>query len=333
MIIYVFVGLLAIILFLEFAVSPRASGHLLCKYGFDTKLAEPGETIVCTGRLLNDWFLPVSYIFYADYMPEGAVVEGTKSNRDQHRLFLLPRQVFRHTVSFSLPKRGVYKKIKYYLQTGDFLGFKSYIVSEEYPAGIVIMPKRCEDEEVLNTLGGYVGDVSVRRFILEDPVLTIGYREYTGREPMKQIDWNQSAKTGGLMVRNNDYTVETRVAVVLNLACGSEEEKEKSLEILRTVCEELEENRIAYAFLTNGDVGELEEGFGRMHFNALMRDLGRSGLFAYSSFEQLADRCVRERKDGRSYILVTPPLREGDRPALGRLREAGGLCLLEARTD
>ena len=45
-----------------------------------------------------------------------------------------------------------------------------------------------------DVLSGFLGDVSVRRFIYEDPVLTTGFREYTGREPMKHISWTQSAR-------------------------------------------------------------------------------------------------------------------------------------------
>ena len=81
---------------------------------------------------------------------------------------------------------------------------------------------------------------------MEDPVLTIGYLDYTGREPMKKISWMHSAKVGKLMVKNSDYTVDANAAIVLNLASGSAKEKEKCLEIVRTVCEKLEEEKIPY---------------------------------------------------------------------------------------
>ena len=57
----------------------------------------------------------------------------------------------------------------------------------------------------------------MRRFILDDPSLLVGYREYTGREPMKQISWNQTAKTGRLTVRQNDHTTDRIAMVIVNM--------------------------------------------------------------------------------------------------------------------
>ncbi len=332
MIVFVLVGLAAVIMLMQFAIAPKASRHLWLRHTFDTRLAEPGETIALTGRLVNSWFFPILYINLYEYMPEGASIAGKEGNCEAHSLFLLPRRGFRHTVLFTLPKRGVYRSGKYYVQTGDFLGFRSWVTSGEIRADITVMPKCCEDEPMLRILGGYIGDISVRRFIMEDPVLTVGYLDYTGREPMKKISWKHSARTGRLMVKNSDFTVDADAAVVLNMASGSEEEKEKSLEIVRTVCEQLEEQRIPYRFLSNGDIGSRRAGFGRTHVRALMTDLGRSELVSYTSFDALIDRCIRERKNNSSYILISPPLLAKNRASLGRLLQHSSLepCVLEA---
>ena len=83
---------------------------------------------------------------------------------------------------------------------------------------VVVIPPRCENSNVLRTLGGFLGDISVRRFILEDPLLTVGFREYTGREPMKSISWTQSARVGRPLVKQYDHTVDATVTV---LRCAS----------------------------------------------------------------------------------------------------------------
>ena len=335
MITFVLAGLAAVILLLQFLIAPRASRHLRLRYDFDTQLAEPGETVAFTGRLLNNWFFPILYITFYEYMPEGAVLAGNKGSCESHSLYLLPHRGYGHTVLFSPPKRGVYRSGRYYVQTGDFLGFKSWVTSEDISCGITVMPKLCTDEPVLRILGGYIGDISVRRFIMEDPVLTVGYLDYTGREPMKKISWKHSARTGRLMVKNSDFTVDANAAVVLNLASGSDEEKEKCLEIVRTVCERLERERIPYQFLSNGDAGNLEEGFGTKHIDQLMTNLGRSALFSYFSFDRLIERCIRERKKSRSYFIISAPMSAGEREALSRLQRYSEyeICVLEAEVD
>ncbi|MBQ1361854.1 MAG: DUF58 domain-containing protein [Oscillospiraceae bacterium] len=335
MIAYYIVCLAAIILALQFAVAPKTARHLTLHYSLDAQLAEPGEKIAFFGSLANHWFLPVSFINYYAYLPKGAVISGKEINWEAHSLFLLPHRSYRHTVLFTLPKRGVYRSGKYYVETGDFLGFKSWVTSREIPFGITVMPKLCTDEPVLKILGDYIGDISVRRFIMEDPVLTLGYLDYTGREPMKKIAWKQSAKVGRLMVKNNDYTVDANAAVVLNMASGSPEEKEKCLEIVRTVCERLEKEQIPYQFLSNGDAGNLREGFGKKHFDHLMTNLGRSALFSYSSFDSLIERCIRERKRSLSHFIISAPLTAQDRDALVRLQRYSEyeLCVLEAEVN
>ncbi len=335
MITLIMIGMAVLIMVLQFAVAPKASRHLMLHYNFDTQLAEPGEKIAFSGRLDNNWFLPVIYLNFYEYMPKGAVISGKEDNRENHRLFLLPFRSYQHALLFTLPKRGVYRRGKYYLETGDFLGFKSWVSSEDMDANITVMPKLCTDEEILKVLGGYMGDISVRRFIMEDPVLTLGYREYTGREPMKKISWKYSAKVGRLMVKNSDYTVDANAAVVLNMASGSEEEKEKSFEIVRTVCEQLEQERIPYQFLSNGDAGNLEEGFGKKHIDQLMMNLGRSRLQGYFTFDSLIERCIRERKKSRSYFIISAPMTDEEREALILLERYSEyeLCVLEAEVD
>ena len=268
-------------------------------------------------------------------MPEGAVITDREAGHDSRRLCLLPRRSSRHILTFALPRRGVYRGGRYYLETGDFLGFKSRVRSGSIDGDIIVMPRKCEDEKVVQTLGGYIGDISVRRFIIEDPVLTVGFRDYTGQEPMKKISWTQSARTGQLMVKNSDFTVDVNVAVVLNMVSGTAAEKEKSLEIVRTVCEQLEEQRIPYQFISNGDTGSSEEGFGRMHLSALMRALGRSELRGFYSFDWLIDRSIRERKHNRSYIVISPPLTEANRASVARLSRYSDQepCVLEAEAD
>ncbi|MBO4873335.1 MAG: DUF58 domain-containing protein [Lachnospiraceae bacterium] len=336
MIPFILVGLAAVILILQTVLTPKALGRLICRDFFDMPLAEPDEKILYTGKLINNWFLPVVYINYVTYLPEGTRIEGQSANRDGHRLFLMPHRSYSHTVAFSASKRGVYRKGRHYVEIGDFLGLKTLLRSDPLKVDITVMPRRCRDEAIIRTLGGYLGDISVRRFILEDPVLTIGHLDYTGREPMNKISWKQSARVGQLMVKNNDHTMEVNAAVILNQASGSEAEKEKSFEIVRSVCEQLEEMKIPYSFLSNGDAGNLDEGFGERHFRALMTNLGRSRLTGFYSFENLTDRCcLLGKKTNRSYFFISPPLSAKDREALSPLQQMAGadLIVLEAEVE
>ena len=54
MITFALIGLVAVVLLLQFAITPKASRHLWLRYTFDTQLAEPGEKIAFNGRLMNN---------------------------------------------------------------------------------------------------------------------------------------------------------------------------------------------------------------------------------------------------------------------------------------
>ena len=89
-----------------------------------------------------------------------------------------------------------------YLEAGDLLGLNVSVSSTEGNKTIICTAPMAESDPPVNVLGGFLGDISVRRFIMEDPSLLVGYRDYTGYEPMKKISWIQSAKTGKLMVKH-----------------------------------------------------------------------------------------------------------------------------------
>lgn len=76
-------------------------------------------------------------------------------------------------------------------------------------------PANMETGELSGDL--FIGNMQVRRFVLPDPFVISGAREYTGREPMNRIHWAQTARTGGLMVYNNEFTTERRLMMILNM--------------------------------------------------------------------------------------------------------------------
>jgi uncharacterized protein (DUF58 family) len=60
------------------------------------------------------------------------------------------------------------------------------------------------------------GEFTSRRFILPDPMLVNGIREYRTGDPQRNIHWGATAKTGRLEVKTHDYTVSPRLLVTLN---------------------------------------------------------------------------------------------------------------------
>lgn len=323
--------------------------HVAVRCELNMGLTEPDETVTLTYRVRNTAFWPLPFVGFSFLFDEGVELREPEDWKQAHRVgslvgnmysfdvSLRPHRVLRGRIRFSLRDRGLHSLGKIYVETGDFLGFRSRVRSFEIPGRIVctarLLPEAAEPEP----LGGFLGDLSVRRFILEDPSLVLGYREYSGAEPMKQISWTQTARTGQLTVKKHDFTVDTDVAVLVDLEHCPKPVAERCLSLVRTVCQRLEEARIPYALISNGDLFETERGNGRMHSFEVQRRIGLSRFVRYRSFAELAEQCRRANPDCRGWIVVAPRADEALQAALARLQAASDarLCVLlgEEATD
>ena len=171
----------------------------------------------------------------------------------------------------------------------------------------------------------------------------LGFREYTGREPQKQIAWTQSLRAGKLLVKEFDHTLDLSVTVLLDVALHNDPQGEALIEecfrLARTVCETLEQQRIQYGFLTNamaaGALGHWQsvtEGLGESHLMAILEGLGRATYDHVEDFEETLERAARMAEQGRSHVIITP-VKDERVQAGARLLEArtgGQVCILEA---
>ena len=335
MIIFVMVCTLLLLALVEFFSRREELRHLHVEFSIDSRLTEPDELVTLRYTVHNTSRFPLLYAGLSLQLdPEVQVCEDEEflrrtatrdylGTRIDHHFYLLPYRKFSGKLRVSFRRRGLYDLGRYYLESGDFLGLSPVVHSGETGIRVVCTAKRCELPE-LDTLGGTLGDISVRRFLFDDPSMLKGYRAYTGREPMKQISWMQTAKNGQLTVRLNDYTVDRNVSILVNMESAPLPALERCMELLRSVCEQLEEQRVPYGLFSNGDVFSLNEGLGRNHLFYVQRRIGLSRLGAFYGFSTLVDRYVRHPRDNSSCIVITPLRSEAVEASLPRLRRCSG---------
>lgn len=232
--------------------------------------------------------------------------------------WLGPRQRFSRSIYLKAVRRGRFLVGDVTVYGGDFLGISEEGQQFSRFLEVVAIPRQAAGREIEQIAGGFPGDISVNRFLYEDPVLTVGYRDYTGREPMKMLAWTQIARTGRLMVKQYDYTLETSVMVVLNVECRSQETETKpqieaAYRLARSVCEQLEEQGIQYSFHTNavtaGDFASWQsvgEGLGEHHLAHILEGLGRGLGQAAISCDVLLEQAIRSSDSTRGLMFITP---------------------------
>ena len=202
-------GLLISALVLEL-FSLRAVGRIQIRTEADLALCVPDEEITLRYSILNPSRFPILYVGYTFVFSDHVTVlppergQSWTVNQDYGGVsvegvcWLPAHSRINGRIRLRLHQRGVYRVGKAYFEVGDLLGLKSRADFSFDERRIVCTADAAKDVAERIPLGGLLGSVSVRRFLHDDPCLITGYREYTGREPMKQISWNQTAKTGML---------------------------------------------------------------------------------------------------------------------------------------
>lgn len=343
----------AVLAVLEKYWAPAVLKALRMKGSCDRVMAEPGEVVTWSAAVENHSRLPIPFVRLTEHFPSQAKVTGDPGWIRTHcrkaiqqwyveeKLSLAPRQRNIRKVQMTFARRGKYAIGGYQLAAGDLLGFQ-----EEHKNGdaqsIVIIPERSASRKSLDALGGFLGDISVRRFILEDPILTVGFREYTGREPMKAISWTRTAAAGTMQVKQYDHTAEQTVMILLNVEGGSPGELEECFRLVRSVSEELERKKIPFGLRTNGNlqgpVGKLfwlADGLGSRHVNTILYALGQADYTCYHSFRYLISQTLHHRKNNEAYIVITPKLTEEVTGYRRTLEAAVGnpVCVLTGDTE
>lgn len=133
-------------------------------------------------------------------------------------VFMLKRrQKLRRVWRVKPEKRGEYTIEDITLSVSDLFGLTKPSRMIKVKQRICVLPAPCDMQLPALSSERFIGENTVNRFILPDPFIISGAREYTGREPMNRIHWAQSARTGTLMTYRNEFSTERSVLILLNL--------------------------------------------------------------------------------------------------------------------
>jgi uncharacterized protein (DUF58 family) len=288
---------------------------------------EIGEEFEITTVVENAKRLPVTFIqinekFPAElkYTRRANVLANNENIYHRTTMFLMPYQRIKRTYNVAFSKRGRYVFQDVQLVAGDMLGLG--VVSEEvqYWQEIVVYPKAIDLDNEIVPYGDYMGNISVKRWIIDDPILTVGVSEYTGREPQKYINWPVSLRSGKLYVNKFDYTTDNSIMIILNMECakpfwsGIETAKvEKCISIARTLMEQFEAEGIPYGFMCNiqgfqylNGKSQIDPGCGAAHFYNILEGLGRAEYSISMDFEKLLNEAIVKENSTNTYIVITP---------------------------
>ena len=180
-----------------------------------------GEEGSLTEVVVNDRPLVIPWLRVESRIP-AALRFGRQENLDiagdmyHHSLFtVMPWQRItrRHRVRFL--RRGVWDVGRAALTVGDITGFFTCTREQEERVRIVVWPRLLPRDTLPEPVVRQLGSWALRR-ASEDPFLTRGIRPYLPGDPIRDIHWPATARTGEPQVRLHDPSAQIRLLVLLN---------------------------------------------------------------------------------------------------------------------
>lgn len=183
---------------------------------------------------------------------------------------LMPyQQILRkHRVRFL--RRGSYNLGNASLTTGDILGFSKFHRVQDLDAPVLVYPQLIADSRIPQPMSCQLDEISRTPQLLQDPFLFRGLRPYLPGDPVRDIHWAATARTGEVQVRVHDYSAQTRFLIVLNaqlhelqwhdhLTEDNAVQIEYGISLAATACVKALRNGLAVGFASNMRVDQATE--------------------------------------------------------------------------
>jgi hypothetical protein len=293
---------------------------------FDTLHANFGQSIHLIEKISNRKLLPVPWL-----KVESRIDGGLQFGRQEDLNILqgefhisvftmLPYTRITRTHNVKCMRRGYYHLKSAALTARSIIGNVSAMKDETTDARLYVFPQLLTLPEMKLPSHSWQGDRVVRRWILEDPFIRSGVREYTPSDPMKNINWKASARFGALQVNQYDPTARHRLMILLNVdtkatqwTVTSEPERvEYGISVIATILEYALKNMIEAGFGSNGFLKDMqkepiriEPTTGKQHQLTLFENLARLVILRSISFNTLLDRELERNPNNMDYLLVT----------------------------
>lgn len=286
------------------------------------------ESISLTVHITNKKMLPLSYIEVVEKIPadlEYEIMDNTQNigeyNYHHNTMMLLPYQRVSRRYNIVGRRRGRYSFSDVIINAGDLLGLETS--SNEYKSQVelIVYPSVKPFENIIVDCRNPMGDVSVKRWIIDDPSVINGIREYTAADPQSRIHWASSAKYNQLMVKNYDFTADHSAMILLNIETSKPfwvsifgERIETAIETAASAANYLLESGMACGIFTNAALSGTFAKEGNClppscspgYLSEILQLLARITYSTYSPFEAILMEVLQSHKDNVKYVIITP---------------------------
>ncbi|MCS7461963.1 DUF58 domain-containing protein [Paenibacillus doosanensis] len=193
---------------------------------FNKRACYEGEEAEMIERIANRNLLPVPWLRLESLIHAGLkfysqanldINDGSMFQNHKSLFSLMPYTQITRRHRIRCLKRGCYRLSTASLTWGDLLGLHRSTLKLTLDAELLVYPKPAELDELQLPSHSWQGDITVRRWIVEDLFMISGVREYRYGDPLNGVNWKATARSGKLQVHQRDYTADHRLMIYLNV--------------------------------------------------------------------------------------------------------------------
>ena len=333
--------------------SRRALQSVALQRGFSKRRTFPDEETVMTFEVANGKWLPVSWLAAVDRWPDalpmfemdGRPLPERRTGWVTLLFSLRGGERVRRSYRILPKRRGLYAFGPVALRSGDPFGLFTVRVALKRNDWLVVYPRLVPVEGVELPYQAPFGEVATRHSIFQDPVRTVGVRDYRPEDSFRHVHWKASAHRQRLQVRVFEPTTAHTMVLVLNVATFArywEGTRPEILERLVSATASLVnyaiERRWLVGLAANGAMPGADQpirvppGRGPDQLSSLLEALAGVTSFTTAPFERFLLDESRRMAWGATLVVVTAVLTDEIRASLARLRAAGRRLVLVALT-
>lgn len=228
---------------------------------------------------------------------------------------LISFQKFKRRTIFIPEKRGFYQIENVSVELIDLLGISKSRLEYNDNLKLIVHPKTDNVDKLFMNNNSYQGKEIVRRWILPDPIIYSGVRQYNIRDSYKDIDWKATAKLGELYVKKYDYTSDPSVVFLIDVnienngSICENEYVDKAVRITASMVKELANINIPVGLATNAFVKYLDRDtimpdIGKKHYMKIFDLLACLCSYKMKEIENTAIKTIRSCHENNCFIFI-----------------------------
>ena len=175
-------------------------------------------------EVVNAKPLPLAWLRAEDELPiELALsgrdlVPGNRATRQvlDHSFTLRGYERVRRRYRVEARARGAFDVGPVSLSSGDLFGFRSRSIEDQRVQTVLVYPRVVPMHEIPLLAARPFGEKRARRWLLEDPLLLAGAREYRPGDSLRHIHWKATARHARLQTRTFDASADPHLVLMVN---------------------------------------------------------------------------------------------------------------------